>query len=213
MESLVEKFKTNPNSLTKEDKYNLVKYFKSERMTWTDIINTFDHICVLRFMTFCNIDVDIDNHNNDMRTNRCYKYYVENENYDKNTYIYLDVVEKYYENVIKLNVDKQLIVSSSRDYKNGYKEGIMIKKEPYNSSYSINVFGLVGGDIDLYEGKIYNTKQVGKIFRFNTLPDLYDLKNSIMIYDLLEKTEGILIHTDITTFKSFDTAKSYKWND
>lgn len=88
------------------------------------------------------------------------------------------VVEDYYDNFSKSQVDTQLIVKCSKNYKHSRRgmvsEGMMIKKA--YGPYIVNIFGFYGNiDIDITDkgAQIYfdrNSGTFGIIIRFNEFP-------------------------------------------
>jgi len=123
--------------------------------------------------------------------------------------------KEYYDNAVKSNPTKEQITSSERKYSNGLKEGVMIKKEPYSTAFTINVYWIDGDfayDVgtNIAEGGV----QKGAKFTFTELPTKEDLVNSIMSYNQLKK-EGkkTKIDTDISTFDAHETAKTYWTKD
>lgn len=211
MENILEKFTKNPLELNSDEKYVICKYFRKNKISFSDIREQYGDLCMLTYLKCYNYDILKDTHDEKMKNNKYYEYYINNNKKINNIDYYIDTIDEFYENILKLNVDKNFLVSSMKSYKNSYREGIMVKKQPYASCYTINIFSLIGGDVDINDFTIKNARQIGSVYHFNILPDKNDLINSIMIYDLLNKTKGYLVYTDINTFKCFDTAKSYIW--
>lgn len=112
-----------------------------------------------------------------------------------------DVINEYYDNCLKMNINIELIISSEKIYSNGIKEGITIKKQPYNSIYTINVYGFNGGTLDITEKTLTDTKQKGFILYLNHLPNKNELIQIISLIPIFEKNKDYQI-TFNTDFKN-----------
>jgi hypothetical protein len=125
-----------------------------------------------------------------------------NEFKDKYSFCF-NVINEYYDNTLNLNVNAQLIVGTERKYSNNLKEGITIKKEPYNSIYIINIFGFNGGTFDAIDKTLTDTKQKGINIYVNKLPTKKELIQTISLIPLFEnnKDNQILFSNDLLTNK------------
>lgn len=206
-------------NLTDEEKKEIAKYFSKENSFELDFEKAkreLKPLELINLLKFHGMRKKEQIHNDDMNTNPSYKVYqtekLTKEQADVDATLF-NVVEKYdYYKDAKKDIDKQMITQSLRRYPNGLKEGVMIKKEPYSASYTINVFGIDGDFVyDKGENIAEGGKQVGKLYRFTSLPiDSEDLVNSMMAYEHIKRNhEGVEINTDIAKFKAYPTSSEF----
>lgn len=167
---------------------------------------------VINILKFYGVDKSKDRFDNGIKEDYnklCFALSPKNETYDRA----IDIIEnyEYYDNALKLNVDNNMIVISSRDYPNGMKEGVTIKKEPYSAAYSINIYFITGDFVyDIGENVAEGGLQCSVIFRLINLPTKLDLINTIMSFSEIEKYgDKRLINTDLSQFYAYETANTY----
>jgi hypothetical protein len=108
-------------------------------------------------------------------------------------------IEEFYHNILKLNVDKNFIVCSEKIY-NNLKEGVIVKKEPYNSVFMINIYWICGGvDIDVFgtEKTPYtdNCKQKSMTLYLTTLPkNVKSMVDNVLAYEYIQKNNKKVIY-------------------
>lgn len=206
-------------NLTKDEKLEIAKYFSKENsfeLALEKAKRELTPMELIDLLKFHGMRKKEQIHNDDMGTNPSYKVYqtekLTKEQADVDATLF-NVIGKdtYYKNA-KKNVVKQMITQSLRQYPNGLKEGVMIKKEPYSEAFTINVFG-IDGDFVYDKGKniAEGGKQIGKLYNFTSLPtDSEDLVNSMMAYEHIKRNhEGVEINTDITKFKAYPTSSEF----
>lgn len=210
MDSVISKFKSDIE-LTDLEKVELCRYVRNNcgdnLKDWA--IKEFGIIRFIKFLKFYGIDKSFD----EVASNKYYKHFTEKCENKETISITLQVVDAYYKNIRKQDIDYNSIVSSYRKYPNGLKEGITIKKYPYDAGYVINVFGISGDFVyDVSDNVAEGGKQMGVMFRFINLPLINDLIASIMIYDIIEKSENyITASTDFGNYKCYKSAFEFDY--
>jgi hypothetical protein len=203
----------NKPILDNKDFILLDYYFKLNRIELNQLIIWFNNpILYLNYLSNLNAYSREFNYLNQIENNVFYKHYVNSNN--KLNSVYFVIINEYFENCLKLNINKNLIVTSQKDFKN-YKEGVLIKKEPYNSIYTINIFGFENGCFDA-ETKVLTdvNKQLSINIKTNKLPTLIELTNILNIYDVLYYQNKIIdnhlnipYNNDFGLFNAIDVNK------
>lgn len=216
---IIDKIKKNEDLSINEklffSRYVRIQYGKpSNKIFMENIKKDFTFIQTINILKFIGIDKFKDSFEESILNNPSYRSYVFcKKNYDSAIHIIEN--NEYYDNAIKNDPFKNLITSSYREYPNGLKEGVLIKKEPYNSAFSINIFWIDGDFIyDVKENIAEGGIQKGAMFYFIDLPkNKTDMVNSILSYEYIKQnTNGTLITTDIYKFLAYQNANNY-WND
>jgi len=220
MENIFNKFIENPNSNDYSDleKYNIKNYILEKYgSNHIQELNKHSPLHTINFLKFCGIENPNKVHNFDLvkeiylKASKLFRI----KSGDAST-----IAEEFYENILKLNVDKNLIVSSQKEYGN-LKEGITVKKQPYDKIYIINIYWIVG-NVDIVvdsptskKGYADDCVQKSMMLYLTSLPNnIKDMVDTILTYDYIQKnTKGVIFHTDLytkTAYNVFDKKKALK---
>jgi hypothetical protein len=219
MENILDKFIENPNrnysDLEKyEIKTNILNKYGNNHI---QELNKISPLHTINFLKFCGIE----------NPNKVNKFDLVKEIYLKSSKEFRiksgdasTTTEKFYENILKLNVDKNLIVSSQKEYGN-LKEGITVKKQPYDKIYVVNIYWIVG-NVDIVvesptskKGYVDKCVQKSMMLYLTSLPNnVKDMVDTILTYEYIQKnTKGVVFHTDLytkTAYNVFNKKKALK---
>lgn len=113
------------------------------------------------------------------------------QTYQEAVELFVNIAEKYYNNIKKNDVDNNFMANSQRVYSEKKKEGVIIKRHSYTNFYTVYISALIGNQTyDAGHGKLYGGKQVGIKISYENLPNLEDLIDDVFSYDILSSQKA-----------------------